>query len=202
MHGMILLRSMILLGLCVSSLQVPADSELRDPLSIHYEHGFVVAEVDGYPLQSVLLVLRERTGMRVLLRDQDIALQPVWATVRKATLEQGVRRILSGFSYVLDRHGGEYTLYILSSNSPERSEGKLPRQSHAVANDTSGGIQVPVATIEDPLSDENFAQAVRALHSTQVDLQLQSIEELSGWQDARTVETLKQAAKGQPAVRL
>ena len=120
-------RSYSLLGFFAASIVVAvlgtsegAPTVTRsDPAPLRYEHGAVTGRLESVPLGQVLAQLEEQTGLRARLIDPASESWPVSAVLQATPLERAVRKILDGFSYVLQ--SGPEGLEVIVLAAPRRT---------------------------------------------------------------------------------
>jgi hypothetical protein len=89
-------------------------------LKLHYDGNRLDAELSEVPLRDVVQVLTN-AGIRIMLNDPTIADAAISANIRSASLEQGLKIILEGFSYALDASTYRSTAVVLSTPRRRRS---------------------------------------------------------------------------------
>ena len=68
-------------------------------LSVEYDNGRLTADIHNAPLDDVLQELATKTGTRFSLYDPMLASTRISASVKQMPLIQGIKKILTDFSY-------------------------------------------------------------------------------------------------------
>ncbi len=84
-------------------------------IEIRYEGWLLDAEIRTAPLGAVAKSLRTKAGVQMLFNDPAIAEKPISASIRSRSIEQGIKIVLSGFSYALHCSARGCTAVVLST---------------------------------------------------------------------------------------
>lgn len=84
--------------------------------SVHYENGLFYADIKNVPLGKILNELKAKSGMKIILNDPIIANKPKSAKLEGSSIEDSIKSILKGFSYVLYQSNSSMVAIVLSSH--------------------------------------------------------------------------------------
>ena len=76
--------------------------KLGTSITVHYERPWIEASIQNARLLDVFRTLAEKTPLRYSFSQRELAEYRISAVVRNTKLVEGVRQILSGFSYAID----------------------------------------------------------------------------------------------------
>ncbi|HEV8711768.1 MAG TPA: HEAT repeat domain-containing protein [Candidatus Binatia bacterium] len=187
--------------------------------ALHYDGALISAEIDNVQLGKVLGALGQKTGLQVQLIDPAIANWPVSASMKAAPLDEGIREILDGFSYVF-YFANNIPVVIVLSTHPDaartgfktavgRAEQISPLsldefQPLRVEEPSSGsgeeGDQDPDPVVqaaqEYEYNEVLLRRALDALNSKHTHLRAEALDQLADVQDPRATQALVEAASG------
>ena len=177
--------------------------KLGASISIHYERPWIEASIQNARLLDVFRTLAEEAPLRYSFSQRDLAEYPISAVVRTTKLVQGVRQILSGFSYVIDVRGSHIQVLILSTvmsaptiNADTEAAYVPYRQVHAVSdpspldapNDLEAEVIVAAAAREE--HEVHLQRVLTDLHSLDANQRTDAIDQLMSIEDPSTVQAL------------
>ncbi len=154
------------------------DKSSGQPAKLHidFEDGLITAGIAGASLKEVVELLEEVTGARfVLMGDQSLANEAIFARVDKKPLEKALDQILSNCSYAQVPMVGsdmpKVTIFMMKDNdavaADEVDEAKLFSEA-SMASDPSQAAFVPYDLEEYmPLSEEMPGEYEREQYSKQ-----------------------------------
>ncbi len=154
------------------------DKSSGQPAKLHidFEDGLITAGIAGASLKEVVELLEEVTGARfVLMGDQSLANEAIFARADKKPLEKALDQILSSCSYALVPMVGsdmpKVTIFMMKDNdavaADEVDEAKLFSEA-SMASDPSQAAFVPYDLEEYmPLSEEMPGEYEREQYSEQ-----------------------------------
>lgn len=230
----ILLVIVLLLHVCGTALAASPELEQGGPetnlpqaqgLALRFERGLLSAYINHVPLGKVLRELSKQISISYHLYDPGIANQPIVASVKPLPFDDAIKRILAGFSHVLQRAGATDTprILVLSASTtpvtatkstadalhekaaiaPSSAYYSNPAPADAGAPPRSLDEYEPLATDEDSSEKEHqearLRRAVGAIQSGHPHLQQEALAELADIQDPTATQTLVEMAEGAEA---
>lgn len=172
-------------------------------ITVDYERPWIEASIQNARLVDVLRTLAEKAPLRYSFAQRGIAEYPISAVVRSTRLVEGVRQILSGFSYAIDVRRSHVQLLVLSAvtSAPtidaETEAAYVPyRQVHAVSepslldapNDLESDAIFVAAEREE--HEVHLQRVLTDLHSLDVNQRTDAINELLNIDDPSAVQAL------------
>lgn len=172
-------------------------------ITVHYERPWIEASIQNARLLDVFRTLAEKAPLRYSFAQREIAEYPISAVVRTTKLVEGVRQILSGFSYAIDVRRSHIQVLVLSAvtSAPtidaETEAAYVPyRQVHAVSepslleapNDLESEVIFAAAEREE--HEVHLQRVLTDLHSLDVNQRTDAINELLSIDDPSAVQAL------------
>lgn len=233
----ILVVIVLLLHICGTALAASLElgqegSETNVPqaqgLALRFERGLLSAYINHVPLGKVLRELSKQISISYHLYDPAIANQPIVASVKPMPFDEAIKRILAGFSHVLQRAGDTNTprILVLSASAipmaaaksttaalhekaaiaPSPAYYSSPAPAHAAdagAPPRSLDEYERLATDEDSSEKEHqdarLRRAVGAIQSGYPHLQREALTQLAEIQDPAATQALVETAEGAEA---
>jgi len=90
-------------------------------IGLRYEGRLLDAEIRKVPLGVVAKSLRTKAAVQVLFNGPAIAEEPISASIRGRSIEQGIKILLTGFSYALHSSALGHTVVVLSTPPRRKS---------------------------------------------------------------------------------
>ncbi len=128
-------------------------------LSIQYEQGLINARILNTPLGEVGREFARKTGVRFALNDPVLANRPISTVFKGLPLREGIREILTGFSYAISpaAETGRLEVRVLAAlGEPAPSS---PAQVHQHPLPDYPGHEVEAVEMNDPEAPAPVAQA-------------------------------------------
>ena len=202
-----------------------AEQAAGGAIELRFEGRLLNAEMRTVPLGLVAKTLQTKARVQMLFNEPAIAAEPISASIRSRSLEQGIKMILSGFSYALHSSPLGHTVVVLST-PPQRKGGAdaiaaLDTNDIQTAEAPANGPQtldefrslVPLAddattdrsgddaaalTDETQTQEDVLQRALDVLNSPHYHLYADAIDQLGMLQDQRATDTLIKLAQQGP----
>lgn len=172
-------------------------------ITVHYERPWIEASIQNARLLDVFRTLAEQAPLRYSFAQREIAEYPISSVVRTTKLVEGVRQILSGFSYAIDVRRSHIQVLVLSAvtsaptiDAETEAAYVSYRQVHAVSepslleapNDLESEIIFAAAEREEHVV--HLQRVLTDLHSLDMNQRTDAINELSSIDDPSAVQAL------------
>lgn len=180
--------------------------KLGASITVHYERPWIEASIQNARLHDVFRTLAEKVPLRYSFAQRELAEYSISAVVRTTKLVEGVRQILSGFSYAIDvrrSHIQVLVLSIVTSAPPINADTEaayVPNpQVHMVSDpallDAPNDLESEVIFAAEREEHEvNLQRALTDLHSLDVNQRVEAVNHLKSLEDPSAVYALIEVA--------